>query len=356
MTKASRWLGLALIVLGTSGCYLGHVASGQAQLLWARRPIDAVIGDPSTAEELQERLERVLAVRAFADRLGLAVENRYSHYAPWPGDHVVTTVVATRPGEVEAAGFWFPIVGRVPYKGYFDTERADDEANRLRERGLDVCEVPVRAYSTLGWFDDPVTGPMLRQPAGTLVETLLHELVHATAFVSSEPGFNEGVASFIGEEARVRFFAEAEGPTAAERERARVEQQRSIREELLRLRRGVEALYASDPEDPTRAARRETLEQETRDRVATLLRAAGRPGEDADKLRLNDACLALTATYAADTACYAEALDETGGDLRHFVERLRTSVTAEDPRADLLGSDACPPDSPEHPIGAARGS
>jgi len=330
----------------TSGCYLGHVASGQAQLLWARRPIDAVVDDPSTTNELRERLERVLAVRAFADRLGLAVEDRYSHYAPWPGEQVVTTVVATRPGEVEAAGFWFPIVGRVPYKGYFDGEKARSEADRLRNSGLDVCTVPVRAYSTLGWFDDPVTGPMLRQPDGALVETLLHELVHATAFAASQPGFNEGVASFVGEEARVRFFEEAEGPVAARTQRDRVEEQRRIRAELLRLRREVEALYESSPPGPARDATRQTLEQETRNRVASLLLAAGSADDSAGRLRLNDACLALTATYAADTDCYAEVLQSRDGDLQGFVERLRSSVAAEDPRAALLGPEACP--APSH--------
>ena len=156
--------------------------------------------------------------------LGLEVDGQYTSYAAWPGDRVVTALVATRPGEVEPAGFWFPILGRLPYKGYFDPEKAGAEAARLRARGLDVCEVPVRAYSTLGWFDDPVTGPMLRSGDGRLVETILHELVHSTVYVRGHVDFDEGVASFIGEEASVRFYAQAGDPEQAARRRAGVEE------------------------------------------------------------------------------------------------------------------------------------
>lgn len=330
-------------MFGLSGCYLGHVAAGQARLLWARQPIDSLVHDPHTPSDLRKRLERVLAVRTYADRLGLEVQGRYRHYAPWPGDHVVTTVVATRPGEVEAAGFWFPIVGRVPYKGYFDGERAQHEASRLRASGLDVCAVPVRAYSTLGWFDDPVTGPMLRLSDGALVETLLHELVHATAFVASDADFNEGVASFVGEEARVRFFAETEGEAAAQRERAQVETQRRVRAVLLELRQAVESLYAEEGSQSAQAARRNELEDTARARIAERLGASEAAAASAANLRLNDACLALTATYAADTACYAAFLEASDGDLPGFVARLRESTDGDDPRSALLGPEVCPP-------------
>jgi predicted aminopeptidase len=335
-----RGLGLALIGIWLSGCYLGHVAAGQARLLWARQPISEVVRDPATPDNLRQQLERVLAVRDYAARLGLDVQDRYRHYAPWPGDQIVTTLVATRPGELAAAGFWFPIVGRVPYKGYFDAERAGREAERLRRRGLDVCTVPVRAYSTLGWFDDPVTGPMLRQSEGALVETLLHELVHATAFVPGDAQFNEGVASFVGEEASVRFFGEAWGEAAARRERDRVEQQRQVRSVLLELRQRIASLYAEHAAGQDRDRRRARLEQQARARVAAL---AGDPEAAADpqRLRLNDACLALTATYASDTACYARRLSASGGDLDTFVERLRESAEADDPRAALLGDLRC---------------
>jgi predicted aminopeptidase len=319
------------------------VAAGQARLLWARRPIEAVVRDPTTPEALRAQLDRVLDVRDYAARLGLDVQGRYRHYAPWPGDRIVTTVVATRPGELEAAGFWFPIVGRVPYKGYFDPRRARREARQLQERGLDVCTVPVRAYSTLGWFDDPVTGPMLRQPDGALVETVLHELVHATAYVPGDARLSEGVASFVGEEASVRFFTGDRGEAAGRRERLRVEEQRRVRGVLLELRERIEALYAERAASPERDRLRQELERQARARVAARIADPQHAG-DPRRLRLNDACLALTATYASDTACYRRLLADLDGDLSALVVRLRASAGADDPRAALLGGTRCAAD------------
>src|SRR5262245_59467267 len=200
---------LALVPLATPGCYLGHVTAGQMRLLAARRPIDAVLADPATPEPLRERLALAPQARELARGLGLEVGGQYTTYVAWPGDRVVTAVVATRPGEVEAAGFWFPIVGTVPYKGFFDPARARAEADRLRGRGYDVCEVAVPAYSTLGWLDDPLTEPMLRGGPGRIVETIVHELVHATVFLPDAADWNEGVATFVGQEASVAWYAAA---------------------------------------------------------------------------------------------------------------------------------------------------
>jgi predicted aminopeptidase len=325
-----------LVVLATPGCYLGHLAVGQARLLHARRPIDDVIADAATPAALRERLAWIHEVRAFASRLGLEVKGQYTSYAEWPGDRVVTTVVATPPGSLEPRPFWFPIVGRVPYKGFFDPERAHGEAERLRADGFDVCEVPVRAYSTLGWFEDPLTGPMLRESEGALVETLLHELVHATVYLPSEADFNEGVASFVGEEGSVRFFAETRGPEAAARERERVADKRRIAAAVLAFRREVERLYAAEAPEIGREVSRAAAETRARTGIAGLPLATRDSVRLASELRLSDACLALTRTYAADVDAYAATLASLGGDLPAFVGRLRAAAESKDPRAALL--------------------
>jgi predicted aminopeptidase len=342
-------MGLLLLCVALSGCYLAHVTNGQVRILWARRPIPEALADPSLPEDERDRLARVVEVRAFAETLGLEVDGSYRDYVAWPGDRIVTTVVATRPREIEPAGFWFPIVGRVPYKGYFDPELAHDQAETLRADGLDVCEVSVRAYSTLGWFDDPVTGPMLRQPEGDLVETLLHELVHATAFVSSQPEFNEGVASFIGQEARVRFYAEHDGVAEAQSQQARVDLRRRIRNEMLVLRDSIAELYAGPAAANEIDGKRAEFEAATRARVAAFPFEDGRGEEIATQLRLNDACLALTATYGGDAHCYEAALESRGGELAALIAALRDAAEADDPRAALIGACAtleAPTDDP----------
>jgi predicted aminopeptidase len=318
------------------GCYLGHVAAGQARLLHARRPIAELIADPATPADLRERLAWIHEVRAFASGLGLEVDEQYTSYVDWPGDRVVTTVVATPPGSIEPYRFWFPIVGRVPYKGFFDPALAHAEAEGLRADGYDVCEVPVRAYSTLGWFADPVTGPMLRSSDGALAETLIHELVHATVYLESQADFNESVASFVGEEGSVRFFAASAGEEAARRERARVTDARRIAGAVLALRREVEQLYAREAPPQARAAERAAAEARARAAIAALPLATRDPARVAADVRLSDACLAIARTYAADVDAYAERLAELGDSLPAFVARLREAATADGPRAALL--------------------
>jgi len=306
------------------------------RLLRQRQPIAEILADPSTTPGLRERLTVVEQVRAFAVDLGLDVGGQYTSYVDWPGDRIVTTVVATRPGEVDPTGWYFPVVGRVPYKGFFDSERARAEVEHLRAGGFDVCEYAVPAYSTLGWFDDPVTGPMLRGAEGPTVETILHEFVHATVFVRSDADFNEGVASFVGEEASVLFYAETERPDAARRERRRVEDGRLVQAERLRLRKQVAELYAATPPGPECEATRADLERAARRAIAALPLSSDATAAAAAALPLNDACLALSGTYAADVDAYAARLRTLRGDLRAFVALLRAAASAPDPRAALL--------------------
>ena len=284
---------------------------------------------------MRDGLLLVQQARTFAAELGLDVGGQYTSFVDWPGDRIVTTVVATQPGEVTPAGFHFPLIGTLPYKGFFDPERARAESQRLRDQGLDVCEFGVQAYSTLGWLDDPVTGPMLRRDLGELLETILHELVHATVYVKNHADFNEGVASFIGEEGSVRFY-ERNGLTekAARRHRA-VAEGRLVDRELLRLRDEVSDLYADSEPGEQRDRRRAALEQQTRERIASLnLRT--HPAGLADGVRLNDACLSVTGTYSQDTERYEQRLIELGGDLSAFIARLAASADAEDPTLALL--------------------
>ncbi|MBW2314997.1 MAG: aminopeptidase [Deltaproteobacteria bacterium] len=326
---------LCLATLGQSGCYYVHLASGQLRILRASRGIDAVLSDPATEPELRGQLERVLEARAFAADLGLDVGEQYTSYVAWPDDRIVTTVVATRPGEIEPAGFDFPIVGNVPYKGFFERERAEAEATRLRKRGLDVCVLAVPAYSTLGWLADPVTDPMLRHGEHYLVETLIHELVHATVFFADAAEFNEGLASFIGQEGAVRFYAER---GLGELLRAEVADDRVVQEALLSLREEVGQLYAASEAGDARDRRRAGLEAKGRARLAALPLQHADAQFLSERARLNDACLSIAATYATDLPAYAKRLAAMEGDLVAFIELARSVEASDDPRAAILGA------------------
>jgi len=277
-------------------------------------------------------------VRAFARELGLRVRDQYTAYVDWPEeDRLITTLVRTRPGSLEPVPFRFPVLGRLPYKGYFDRERAARDAARLRARSFDVCESGVAAYSTLGWLDDPVTSPMLRRGPVSLIETILHELVHATAFLPGEAAFNESIAQFIGQEAAVRFFeTRAQPPTPAraespgdggswpdpERVRGLFEDRRAIAREIIAFRARLLRLQESRAvEDPPGWRLRE--EDATRDRLAQLPLRVLSAEKMAAAARLSDACLALRGTYVEDLPRHARVLEALGGDLRAMIRRLR---------------------------------
>ena len=320
----------------SSGCYSGHLAAGQARLLLARQPIAKIIADPKTPDPLRDSLLHVEGARGHAASFGLHVGEQYTSYVPWPGDRIVTTVTATRPHSVEIAPFSYPFLGDLPYKGFFDTQRAQREADELRARGLDVCVSGVAAYSTLGWLNDPVTTPMLRRGDGPLVETVIHELVHANVFVESDPDFNESVATFIAEEAALRYF---DTPDSQHRELQRIERKRELSGLLLQFRNEVVAFYASNPQNDDRADDRRALETTQRERLAKL---------DPDaRIPLNDACLALHGTYASDLQHHAAVLESLDGDLAAFISRLHLAARSDRPREVLgLANEATPRSSP----------
>ena len=302
----------------------------------ARRPIEAILADPDTRDELRHRLETVQQVRSYANTLGLEIDEQYTTYVDWPGDRVITTVIATRPGEVVPAGFWFPFLGRLPYKGFFDPSRAEAEAASLREEGLDVCVVAVPAYSTLGWLKDPVTAPMLLRGEGPAVETILHELVHATVYVKDHIDFDETAASFVGQEASVEFYELKRSAATARARRRAVDDERAIAAALAALRETVEDLYATTEAGPKRDAARAELSRRARSEIGGLPLHESEPLEIAAGIRLNDACLALSGTYGGSMDRYARKLEALDGDLSAFIAALKEAAKEPDPAEALL--------------------
>ncbi len=356
-------LAALVALLALPGCYYGHVANGQMKMLRASEPIDDVLARDDTPDELRHKLGLVNEARELARELGLEVDEQYTSFVAWPEDRIITSVVATPAEQVDADPFWFPIIGKVPYKGFFDPAKAEAEAERLRGKGLDACTFAIDAYSTLGWFDDPITEPMLERSDGALIETIVHELVHATFYVKSHPDFNEGAAQFVGQEAAKRFYAG--DPEAVAGETARIADRRLLASTLVDFREEFRALYADAAErrargeSPDVAAERAALEADMRARVAALPLTGRDPAKLAERLRLNDACLALQGTYGADLPSYAERLAAMEGDLAAFVTALRAASEQDDPRESFFGTDSSEPadktrQDPSEPADAPR--
>jgi predicted aminopeptidase len=205
-----RVLLLCALVTACSGPgYYFQAMSGQWKLLHAREDIDTLIRDPETDPELTADLKVAGQIKSFAkDRLDLPGGESYTSFVQVDGEALVWNVVATEEFSLAAKKWCFPIAGCVPYRGYFKSQTANEFAERLQNRGMDVVVTPAAAYSTLGWFDDPLLSTMLNGSETRLAAYLFHELAHQRIYVKNDGAFNEGYASFV-EEAGVLLWLES---------------------------------------------------------------------------------------------------------------------------------------------------
>lgn len=255
---------LLTLLLTLGGCstagYYVHLARGQIDLLARRESIEKLIRDPSTEPELRRRLRLALEARRFAsDRLALPRNGSYTRYADLGRPWVVQNVFATTEFSTRAVEHCFPIAGCVGYRGYYDKARAEAEAARLRALGDDVYVGSSPAYSTLGWFDDPVLNTMLRWDDDTLAGTIFHELAHQRVYVQDDTGFNESFATYV-EQQGLREWRAARGAPAAEPTGTRRADQ--FAELVLATRTRLDALYASGlPPEAMRAGKQAEFER-----------------------------------------------------------------------------------------------
>jgi predicted aminopeptidase len=212
-------LAVCLALPACSPIYVLRAGYEEAKILWRRQPIERVLAQPGLDAATRSKLELALAVRAFAaDTLHLRAGKSYATYARVDDDEVVHVVSAAYRFKLQPYTWWFPIVGRVPYKGYFSRADADAAAAALERDGYDTYVRPSVAFSTLGWFADPLLSTVLRYDRVTVATIIIHELLHNTTYVAGHADFDESFAEFVGHHGAILFFA-ARGEVAA-RERA----------------------------------------------------------------------------------------------------------------------------------------
>lgn len=215
MSKVLTRVGLAALLLGSvflSGClsYVAHVAGGQWEILQDRVPLDEVLaspGDYGLKDADRQKVRDVIRAQRFAvNELGLKAPKSYRTYKRLRRKYVAYQVSAAEPLRFEPVTWWFPFAGSVPYLGYFDKEQQLAKARSLREDGYDVRLQNIIAYSTLGWFDEPLLSSMLLLNRVDLVNVVIHEMAHATIYFPGDTDFNESVATFLGDEGSRLFF------------------------------------------------------------------------------------------------------------------------------------------------------
>ncbi len=318
-----------LLAAAAGGCgqplYVARLGWTEAKILWRREPIAELLARPGLDAGLRERLGLVLAARHFArDRLGFRVGGSYGSYsAVAPDEATVHVVSAAHRDRLESYTWWYPIAGRVPYRGFFNASDARDEAARLARRGLDVEVRPASAFSTLGWFADPLLSTTATEAPVALVTMVLHELFHQTLYVPGEAAFNESAATFAGERGALTFFCAGPGADPARcreaREAWRITRARS--RVFGRLAARLRRLYAARPPPAVRERAR-----------ARLAAAAGRSlerrgiGRAAEVVPPNNARLLGTLLYVTrldDFEALAPADADPGPALRALVVAAR---------------------------------
>jgi len=236
----------AALISGLAACstlrYTAHVARGQVSLLMHRQSVSRVVDDPAADETLRRRLQQAQAARRFAsDRLGLPRNRSYTTYVDLHRPYVTWNVFAAPEFSVEPIEHCFPVSGCVAYLGFFEQSLADETAVKSRALGNDTQVEGAAAYSTLGWFADPILSSMLRSADDELDGVIFHELAHQQLYVKDDTAFNESFASFVQQEGLREWRAARGLPTAGSGDDDR---DRAFTALALDLRERLRAIYA----------------------------------------------------------------------------------------------------------------
>ncbi len=214
VAAAVLFVATAAISVGT-GCspvYVIKAGWAEAKILKARRPLAEVILAPETDERTRGKLTLAREAREFAiNALKLDVGDSYTTYTELERDTLAMVLSAAYADRLASRTWWFPIVGRVPYRGFFDLEDAQEEQGKLEDEGFDTLLRPTSAFSTLGWFSDPLLSTIVRYDEVELVTTILHELSHNDLFVPGQVRFNESFATWVGRTGAIEFFCTRPG-------------------------------------------------------------------------------------------------------------------------------------------------
>ncbi len=325
----SRFLAAALLLL-VSGCsnlgYYWQSVNGQLGVWRRERPIEEVIADPSAAQALRDKLARVLEIRAFASReLGLPDNQSYRRYADLGRPFVVWNVFAAPEFSVQPEQWCFVFAGCVSYRGYFSKEEADRFAAELSAQGHDIYVGGVPAYSTLGYFADPVLNTFMHYPDFEIARLLFHELAHQAVYAKDDTAFNESFAVAVEQEGVRRWLEHAGAP----RQRELYDRNRRARAEFSSLmrqyRERLDALYRSGlTPDAMRSRKRAILEEMESEYRALKSAWGGFPGYDRwFASRPNNAQVASVALYTQLVPAFEALLAQSGGNLPEFYRRVR---------------------------------
>ena len=322
-----RILLLACFSFFWSSCYLTKQGYKQLGLLASREPIDEALNDPKTSDREKKKLKLTQNVLSFAKEQKLNVGSAYQKFIRIRSEAVSYTVQAAMPTEIKLKTWWFPFVGSVPYLGFFDQSDRANEAKILEEKGFEIHLGSVTAYSSLGWFADPVYSSMLRRSDAELAHLYFHELTHRTLWLKDGVEFNENLAEFMAGWLTDDFFNVQNRKTDLVDFKMAAEDYELFKDWLKELRQNLERSLESSKDQP------KPRRIEEKNRVIALAvskKPAFKLVDYVGSTTWNNARIFAAALYSPDTSafseaskCYrAKAADAEAGNFLKALEKL----------------------------------
>lgn len=332
----------ALLILLTS-CQIGYITKNafeQIRIIKSQVPIEKALENPDLTEVQKNKLRLSVKAKHFAmERLHLKSTKNYSGYTHLDRDHVSYVVSAAEKWTLTPHLWSYPFFGKMPYKGYFNISQAEDEKAHLEKQNLDVYLRGVSAYSTLGWFKDPVLSSMLRYPDHQLVNTIIHEMTHTTIYIKNNADFNERLAMFVGNKGMELFYIELEGAESATVKLAQLENHDDqifsefISNELESLKKWYEELPEADRTQETKDNRIKKIQSDFEKNVLAKLKTNNY--KNFPKIQLNNARLLVYRTYMSDLSDFEKLYTKSEGDWAQFFKYCSALEKSRDPAAEL---------------------
>lgn len=316
----------SMMLAGCSAGYITHAAYEEVRILLRRKPITEELTRADLPASTRSKLETVLAVRKFAaDQLDLNVGGAYSSVAQVDKGAVVWVVMAAPRTSLTPYTWWFPVVGNVPYRGYFSHDDANAEAARMEALGYDTYVRPAIAFSSLGFFDDPLLSNLLGLSQVELAGVIIHELFHRTYFLMSDVMFDESAATWIGNRGAVEFFTHTEGADSPDTAAAFgiYDSDMKFAAFLLQEQAKLLKLYGSGlPEDEILKRRTAVFASINSDYAELKPTLSGLERFDLDKTKLNNAVLLNYVIYFHQFNEFARLFSLNHNDLRATIKQI----------------------------------
>ncbi len=341
----------SLLLLPLSGCeslsYYTQSINGHLSLVSARLPINKLIDDPSGGQDVREQLRLARDVRQFAtDNLALPDNDSYRSFVDTRREYVTWSVFAAPELSLAVQVWCFPVVGCVPYRGYFSKQAAERFAQGVSKEGFDVYVGGVPAYSTLGWFDDPLLNTMFLYGETYLAGVVFHELSHQRVYVPDDSDFNEAFAVSIEESGTALWLLDQSNPSALQRYEVAQRRNEDFLALITETRQNLQRIYTSNKSNAEKLAAKEAEIEKLRARYRRLkkVRWNGYDGYDPwfDE-PINNAKLATVAVYNDLVPAFSRLLDICEGDYERYyraVEQI-AKLDKEPRRQALMDAKSC---------------